>query len=170
MRRETIKSAIQRQLIRSDFGRIRWNNFITLMFHKSIQLEQAEDLIDRWDWKVNRAMVGPRFTKGKNRNRRQVFFGCCGKDTSGNLHTHLNVKIPTDWIQERFEDCSRSSFRQLVDNGTVHFSKNDKGYFDGTDNQGTVNYTTKFGHLGTDERGAIDTSSIVISRNIEIVL
>lgn len=167
---ETIRSKIQRIEINNDFSKIEWNHFLTMRFNLKLSYEKGEKIIERWDEKVNRSLVGRRYNLEKNYLKRMVFFGCLGNDTQDLLHLHLNVKTPIEWDTNRFEDVCTSSFIKLVENGEVHFSTNKKGYFDKVDNINTVKYTTEFRHLGVDKDGLLDTSSIVVSRNIGLFL
>ena len=167
MYKETIRSSVQRHMVREDFGKVEWNHFLTMRFNLKLPYQKGEDLIERWDWSVNRQMIGPRFNKKSNLHRRMVWFGCMGYDTQDLLHIHLNVQTPLDWNTGRFRVECRESFSRLVENGEVHFSVSD---FTERDRQNMVDYTTKFGHLGTDESGLLDTSSVVVSRNVELVL
>lgn len=164
--RETIRSSIQRNQIRETFGSVRFNQFLTMRMNKKVSIEDGEQVLNRWDYYVNRKMVGRRFTKEKNLHRRQVVMGCSGFDTNGQLHFHLNIIVPSDWNTGRYKEVCEEVFQSIVPNGTIYFSTNDKGWFDEKDNQNLINYTTKFGHLGVNELGEIDTSSVFMSRNI----
>ena len=98
-----------------------------------------------------------------------VFFGCSGFDGNRHLHTHLLVKVPNETEMDGFRGVCEDSFTRVVDEGEVYFSSNKKNYLDETDKDNIVSYTTLHRHLGTDERG-LDTSSIVISNNYEMMM
>ena len=114
-------------------------------------------------------MVGRRFHKSKNYGKRMVFFGCSGFDGNRHLHTHLLIKVPNETKIMGFRGVCEESFTRVVEKGEVFFSSNEKNYLDETDKDNIVSYTTLPRHLGIDERG-LDTSSIVISNNYEMMM
>ena len=139
---DTIRSKIQRQDIRDELMKTKWNGFLTLLFHRHLPLEEGHKLIHKWDGLVSRRMVGRRFHKSKNYGKRMVFFGCSGLDGNRHLHTHLLLFVPPQTKIEGFRGVCEKSFRRVVDKGEVFFSSNEKTYFDKTDRENIVSYTT----------------------------
>ena len=165
---DTLRSRIQRQTLRDELGKTEWNGFLTLLFHRHLPLEVGHKLIHKWDGMVSRRMVGRRFNKSKNHGKRMVYFGCSGFDGNRHLHTHLLVKVPNETKIMGFRGVCEESFTRVVGKGEVYFSSNEKDYFDKTDRENIVSYTTLTRHLGLDDTGLLDTSSIVISNNYEM--
>ncbi len=177
---DTLRSRIQRQTLRDELVKTEWNVFLTLLFHRYYPLEVGHKLIHRWDGLVNSELVGRRYNKDTNSNKRMVYFGCSGFDGQKHLHTHLLIKVPLEWKRREFEGVFEESFRSVGEGdrvrrkgkyrfrGKVYFSPNDKGFFDKTDTENIVSYTTLHRHLGLDNRGLLDTSSIVFSNNYEM--
>ena len=165
---DTLRSKIQRETLRDELMKTEWNVYLTLLFHRHIPLEEGHKLIYKWDGLVSRRIVGRRFHKKNNYGKRMVYFGCMGFDGQTHLHTHLLVKVPLEWKREGFRGGFEESFGKVVDKGKVFFSTNDKNYFDDTDRENIVSYTTLTRHLGLDDTGLLDTSSIVISNNYEM--
>ena len=165
---DTLRSRIQRQTLRDELVKTEWNVFLTLLFHRHYPLEVGHKLIHRWDGLVNSELVGRRYNKDTNSNKRMVYFGCSGFDGNRHLHTHLLVKVPNETKITGFRGVCEQSFRRVVDKGEVFFSSNEKNYLDKTDRENIVSYTTLHRHLGLDDTGLLDTSSIVISNNYEM--
>ena len=81
----------------------------------------------------------------------------------------LLVKVPNETEMDGFRGVCEDSFTRVVDKGEVYLSSNKKNHLDETDRDNIVSYTTLPRHLWIDERD-LDTSSIVISNNYEMMM
>lgn len=160
--KETLKSKIQREAIREELEKTKWNVFLTLHFRdgKFISFDNGHRIINDWDKKVSREMVGRKYNHETYYNRRMAYFGCSGYNEQNQLHTHLLVKVPLEWNTE----TRMKNFRYLVGKvfsnvGGKDFDFQVIGNTD-KDRNNVIRYTTENRHLSIDNVGQLGCSII----------
>ena len=158
--RKTIESEVERQQLQEHFESLKYEAYITLLFHRPVKLEKAHHLIDQWDRRMSRRITGRNFHRACQLPNRMQFWGAAEKSQQGHQHYHLLISLPNAEMLIPFQHCLSDIWTQTLSGGTSYISST--GLFTVDDKERMVTYNLK--EVDVDDTGHLNTKSLVLSR------